>query len=452
MKILIAGAGRIGSAVAAALAVEGHDITIIEQSQEVVSSVSNALDVITIVGSAANPETLQDAGAADADLVIAATQYDEINMICGITAGKLGAKYVIARIRDPQYLASREFFHNSLGISMIINPEQACAAEISRILRFPGADQVDTFADGRVEMARVRIAEDSELAGLSLKDLPSRYRAKVLVCIAERDGKAIIPNGDFVITPNDRITIAGTPREMRRFFIPAGLYRRPIRSAMLMGGSRIALYLARNMLDNNIDVTILERDRNRCDELSEQVPGANIIWGDASRTDILLEEGLAETDAFLSLSGDDGSNIVASLSAKSCHVPKIITKINRTDLSEILAATGLEIIVNSRELVVEQITRCARAMMESVGSSMETLYRMADGKVEALEFLVNEDSRCADIRLRDLKLKPNVLICAINRGGDILIPGGNDRILPGDRVILVALTGRCSTLDDMMEN
>ena len=452
MKIIIAGAGRIGTAVAADLSHEGHDITVIDKDPTVIAEVSNTLDVICFEGSAANPETLREAGAAEADLVIAATESDEFNMLCAVTASRLGAGSTVARVRSPEYLSSREFLSSSLGINLVVNPEYECAAEISRILRFPGAEHVDTFADSRIELAEFRVSEDSILNGAALKDLPGLVHARVLIGIVERAGKASVPNGGFTLQAGDRITAAGVPREMRRFSIAAGLYRKPVKRAMLMGGSRIAVYLARTMLENGVKVTVIERDRARCDALCDLIPGADIICGDATYTDLLLEEGIADMDAFVSLSGEDGYNMVASLFARSCKVPSVITKIDRGQLSDILGLSGLDTIITAVDPAVQQITRYARAMGNSIGSSMETLYRLADGQAEALEFLVKDGASCAGVPLRSMKLRSGILICAITRGEKSFIPGGDDEILSGDRVIVITAAGRLAELDGILES
>ena len=451
MKIIIAGAGKIGRTVAAILSEEGHDITVIDRNPDIISSISNELDVICVEGSATNSETLREAGAAQADLLMAATELDEVNMVCGISARHLGTKHVIARIRDPEYLSQTEFLREALGLSVIVNPEYECAKEISRILRFPSAVRVATFSKGSVEIIAHKVTEGDKLDGLQLSDLQQSFGAKVLVSVVERGGEAIIPNGDFVLRSGDRLSITGEAKEVRRFFIAVGQYKKPVRKAMLIGGSRIAVYLARLLTEAGIDVTVVERDRETCDQLCDLVPDAAIICGDATRSDVLMEDGLLAADAFVALTGEDGDNIITSLYARNCSVGKIVVKVNRDHFSEILQDSGLESIVSPKAMVSQQLARYVRAMSNSMGSSMETLYRLAGGMVEALEFRVEEGAACVGVPLKDLKLKPNILICAVIRGRQSLIPDGNTVILPDDHAIVVSAAGRLHDMDDIVE-
>ena len=447
MKIIIAGAGKIGYTVAAVLADEGHDITVIDRDPDIIQSLSNDLDVICVEGSAADPEMLREAGAAGADLLLAATEHDETNMVCGISARKLGTQHVIARIRDPEYLHQTEFLREALGLSVIVNPENACAKEISRLLRFPGAARVDAFSKGSVEIVEHKVTVGGKLDGVPLKELNKRFGAKVLVSVVERGGDALIPNGQFVLQGGDRLSITGDSRELRRFFVAIGEYKKPVRRVMIMGGGRTAVYLARILLESGISVTLVDKDRARCDELCDLVPEAHVVCGDGTRSEVLQEDGLSTADAFVALSGDDGDNILASLYAKSCAVGKIVVKVERGYCAPILEKAGLDSIVSPKEIVAQQLARYVRAIGNSMGSSMETLYRLADGKVEALEFKVREGSAVVGVPLKDLKLKPNILIGAIIRGHASIIPDGNTCIQPGDHAVIVTAAGRLKDLD-----
>ncbi len=451
MKIIIAGAGKIGRTVAALLSQEGHDITIIEEKAETIAAISNELDVICVEGSATNPEVLQEAGAAQADLLMVATQHDEVNMVCGVSARHLGTRHVIARIRDPEYLNQTEFLREALGLSVIINPEYECAKEISRILRFPSAVRVDTFSKGSVELVEHRVAEGSKLDGLPLHQLQQRFDAKVLVGVVVREGETIIPNGDFILQGGDRLGITGDARELRRFFLASGQYVKPVRKAMLLGGGRIAVYLARLLAEVGISVTVVERDRATCDLICDMIPEALIVCGDGTRSDVLLEDGITAADAFVALTGEDGDNIITSMYAHRCGVSKIVAKVNREHFSEILENSGLDSIVSPKTMVAQQIVRYVRAMDNSMGSSMETLYHLADGSVEALEFRVGAEASCVGIPLKDLRLRPNILICALIRGRETLLPDGATVIQPGDHAVIVAAAGRLKNIDDMVE-
>ena len=312
MKIIVVGAGKVGYSVAKILSEEGHDITVIDRDPETITHLSNELDVICVEGSATNHETLLGAGAAEADLLMAATQQDEVNMVCGITARKLGTKHVIARIRDTEYLRQTEFLREVLGLSITINPEYECAKEIARILRFPSAARVDTFSKGSVEIVEHRVREHGKLDGMQLKDLSSVCGAKVLVSVVERGGEAIIPNGEFTLHAGDRLSITGATKELRKFFMAMGQYKKPVRNVMIMGGSRIAVYLTRLLQESGIGVSVIDRSPERCEHLCDILPGANIVCGDATRSEVLLEEGIRTTDAFVALTGDDGDNIITT--------------------------------------------------------------------------------------------------------------------------------------------
>ena len=447
MKIIIAGAGKVGRSVAALLAQEGHDITIIDKDPDTIQELSNELDVICVEGSATNPEVLREAGAEKADLLLAATEQDEVNMICGISARKLGTAHVIARVRDPEYLHQTEFLREALGLSVLVNPEYECAKEISRTLRFPGAVRVDAFSKGSLEIAELKIPEGGRLAGLALKELPKRFGAKVLVSVVERGGDALIPNGNFELRAGDRLSVTGDSRELRRFFTAIGEYKRPVRRVMLMGGGRSSVYLTRMLQENGISVTVVERDRERCDQLCDLIPEAHVVCGDATNSDVLQEDGLSSADAFVALTGDDEDNIITSLYAKNRGISKVVVKVNRDYLSEIIENVGLNSVVSPKEIVSQQLARYVRAMSNSLGGSMETLYRLADGKVEALEFKVSADSACVNIPLKDLKLRPNILICALIRGSKSIIPDGNSRILPGDHAVIVTAAGKLQNMD-----
>ena len=452
MKIVIAGTGKVGRTVAAVLSEEENDVTIIDLDPETVSLVSNDLDVICVEGNAADPEALRGAGVASADLVVAATEKDEVNMVCGIASRKLGAKHVIARIRDPLYLHQVAFLRDAMGLSQIINPEYECAKEISRILRFPGASRVDAFSKGSVEIVEHRIPEKGALDGVALRDLGTRFGARVLVALVEREGNALIPNGSTVLHSGDRLSITGSSRELRRFFVAIGEYKRPVRRVMIMGGGRTAVYLTRLLEESGIDVTIVERSRERCDLLCDLVPQAHIVCGDATFSDVLQEDGIATADGFVALTGDDGDNIITSLYARSCRVEKVVTKVNHEHFADILNDSGLDSIVSPKEIVALQLARYVRGLSDSAGSSVETLYRLVDGKVEVLEFQVLEESACVHVPLRELRLRENILISALIRGSKTILPNGSTVIMPGDHAIVVTAAGRLRSLDEILES
>ena len=452
MKIIIAGAGKIGYAIAQALSQEGHDITVIDKDSAAINRISNELDLICIEGSATNSATLIEAGAREADIMVAATVSDEVNMVCGISAVKLGTPHVVARIRDTEYLVQSEFLREALGLSVVVNPEFECAKAISRMLRFPSAVRVVSFSKGSVEIVDHRVEQGDRLDGMALKELGRLIDGNVLISVVERDGKAFIPNGDFVLCAGDKLSISGSPKGLRNFFTALGKQKRRVKTVMIMGGGRTAVYLANLLEESGMTVTILERNRERCEQLCDLAPKASIINGDATRGDVLMEEGIRTVDAFVALTGEDGDNVITSLYARACNVDTVITKVNREHFAEITEKYGLDRVVAPKDLVAQKLALYVRAMDASKGSSMETLYKLADGKVEALEFKVNEDSRCIGKTLRELQLRSGILVCALIRGSRSIIPDGSTQILPGDHAVVVSAAGRLSALDDILES
>ena len=447
MKIIIAGAGRIGSGIAQSLEAEGHDITVIDRDAATIESVSNSLDVICMLGSATNPDTLRESGAAEADILMAMTESDEVNMICALAAKRLGAKNIIARVRNPEYLSQTEFLRDAIGLSMLVNPEYECAKEISRILRFPGAVRVDTFSKGSAEIIDCRIPEGSPLHGLSLRESAQRFGAKVLVCVVERGEEALIPNGDFVLQSGDRLSLMGQAKEVRRFFSSIGQSGKRIRSVMIMGGGRVSVYLAR----------LLERALGRRKAVvAQHVREAEvahhlvrIICGDATQDEVLLEEGIRSADAFVALTGDDGDNIVTAMYAKRCSVGKTVVKVNMRHFSGMLDESG-DSMVAPKEIVAQQITSYVRAVGNSAAwGSIETMHKLAGGKLEALEFKVGDGANCIGVPLRDLHLRSGVLISAITRGRKTMIPNGSTVIESGDHAVVVAPAGMLRDINDM---
>ena len=310
---------------------------------------------------------------------------------------------------------------------------------------------MDAFSKGSLEIVEHRVAPGGMLDGVSLRDLQKIIGAKVLVSLAERDGKAIIPKGDFTVKGGDVLSITGISKELRKFFVAAGSYKRPVKNVMITGGGRTSVYLARILEENGISVTVIEEDRKRCEELCELIPDARIICGKASRSDVLLEEGIQSADGFVTLFGDDGDNIITSIYARHCTEGKIVTRINHEHFAEILSDKEFDSIVIPKKIIVQQITRYVRAMSNSVGSSMETLYKLADGKAEALEFKINPDAKCIGIPIRELQLKPNVLFAALIRGGKSVIPDGSTEIKAGDHAVIVTEAGWLETIDGIMK-
>lgn len=451
MKIIIAGAGRVGYVLAESLEAEGHDITLIDRNADTIERAANELDVICCLGSATNPDTLREAGTESADILMAVTESDEANMICALAARRLGTKYTVARVRNPEYLAQTGFLREAIGLSLVVNPEYEFAKEISRILRFPSAVRVETFSKGSVEILDYRVPEGSPLNGLTLREVAKRFDTKVLVTVVERGEEASIPHGDFTLRSGDKLSLLGESREMRRFFSAVGGKQLRIKNVMVMGGSRACVYLADLLEESGISVTVIDRSRERCDELCDLIPHARVICGDATQDEVLLEEGVRTADAFVALTGDDGDNIVTAMYAKRCGVPKTVVKVNMRHFSGMLDGEN-DSMIAPKEIVAQQLTGFVRAISNSADwGSVETLHKLAGGKVEALEFQVGEGARCIGIPLCDLKLRRGVLISAIIRGNKTLIPNGLTVIEKGDHAVVVAPAGMLKDINDMTD-
>ncbi len=442
MQIIIVGCGNVGSTLAEQLSKEGHNITVIDTKSDVVQNVSNNFDIMGIVGNGAGYSIQKEAGIEEADLLIAVTGSDELNLLCCLIAKKAGDCHTIARVRNPVYSREVSFIKEELGLSMIINPEEAAAREIARVLKFPSAIKIDTFAKGRIELVKYRVEEDSPLCDQSLKNISAKLRCDVLVCIVERGEEVYIPDGNFILRAKDEISVVGSAKNSVLFFKKLGVTTTRAKDAFIVGGGETAYYLAKQLLSVGIDVKIVERDMERCEELSELLPQAIIIHGDGTDRDLLLEEGIPQTEAFVALTNFDEENIMLSLFVKSIARAKLITKVHRIAYDELIAELDLGTVIYPKYITAEIIIKYVRAKQNSIGSNIETLYRMSNDRVEALEFQVKADSPVLGVPLQELQLKPNLLISCINHKGEIIIPGGQSVISPGDTVVIVTtLTG-----------
>ncbi len=454
MKIVIVGGGKVGSKLTESLCAEGHDIIVIDSNADVLERLSNVMDVGCVVGNGATYKAQKEARVESADLLIAATAHDEINMLCCIVAHKLGAHNTIARIRDPEYTEQLALLKDELGLSMTINPELAAAEEISRMLRIPSALNVEIFARGRVELIEMRISPDSPLVGISLMQIYKRYQIKLLICVVARGSEVIIPNGEFVLNAGDRLHITASPVEMARFF--KAVYpdkRRKIKSVMITGGSRIAYYLAQRLARVGIGVKIIENSAERAKELSQLLAKAIIIRGDSTDHELLREEGLDEADAFIALTGMDEMNIISAFFAKWRNVGKVVAKVNNENLFGILPEGVLDSVVSPKTATANQILSFVRGVDSSPeGSNVETVYQIAGGRAEALEFAAKGNHPVFGIPLKELsiRLKKELLIACIVRGATTIIPGGNDSILSGDRVVIITKHRRINDLMDIL--
>lgn len=457
MRIFIVGCGKIGRTLAQQLVAESHDVTIIDTDERVLASINNTLDVICYAGNGASYLTLRDAGAADADLVIAVTESDEVNMLCCLTAHKLGAHHTVARVRNPGYFDQLYFLKEELGLSMVINPELAAAQEIARILRFPSAAKVELFAKGRAELVSFRIAEDSPLIGIPLFKLPQKLGMRVLFCAVERDGEVVIPDGAFSLRPNDRAYITGATEEIAGAFKKLQMLAGRVRSVIIGGGGKITYYLSNILVKSGMQVKIIESDGPKAQELAARLPKCTVLHGDIFNHELLHEEGLNDSDAFVALTGLDEGNILAAMYASESGARKVITKVNNQNLVALVRDTRLESIVSPRDITANRIVAYVRAVNASKESSnIESLFRIVGGRVEVLEFHAHTDGGAQGERaflhkpLKDLKLKPGILIACIVRNGKAIIPGGMSTIEPRDGVLVVTKDHRLNALADIL--
>lgn len=452
MNIIVAGCGKIGQAVIATLCAEGHDVTVLDNNPNLIGEMTNIYDVIGVCGNAADCETLEQADIDKAELFICVTGSDEMNMLSCFIAKKMGAKHTVARIRNPEYNdRSLGFMRGHLDLSMSINPELLVAQELYNILKLPSAFKVEYFSRRNLEMIEVKLKNDSPLCGKKLSKLREKQNAEFLIGAVLRGGKVIIPDGSFELMAGDEISIAAAPSDMQKLLKSLGILKKQARSVMILGGSKTAYYLSKMLLSSGNEVKIIEKDKARCEQLSEKLPKAVLIGGDGSQQELLLEEGLRSLDAFVALTGMDEENILISIFASNQNVPKVISKVNRDEMVKMAENLGLDCIVSTKSITSDIILRYTRALNNSLGSSIETLYKIMNGKVEALEFKVHPDSRLIGVPIKNLKIKPGILIAGIIRAGKkTIIPTGDDMILQGDRVIILSAEYRIKRLSDIL--
>lgn len=442
MQIIIVGCGNVGRTLVEQLSKEGHHITVIDMNAQIVKELSDKYDVLGVIGNGASHSVQLEAGVNKADLLIAVTGKDELNLLCCLIAKKAGGCHTIARVSNPVYSGEIAFIKEELGLSMVINPKYAAAAEIARLLRFPAALEIDTFAKGRVELVKFRVEDSLALCGMQLKDISIKLKSDVLICAVERGEDVIIPDGNFVLEAKDEITIVGSVAKMVSFFKKLGIPTTSAKDTLIIGGGETAFYLAEMLISTGIQVKMVELDKERCMHLSEILPQAMIIWGDGTDRDLLMEEGLDRAGSIVTMTNVDEENIMLSLFAKSQSKGKIITKVHRIAYDELIDSLDVGSVIYPKYITSEAIIKYVRAMSNSVGSNIETLYRLNDNRIEALEFYIREDAPVVGIPLMELNLKPNILLCSINHKGVISTPGGKSMIQVGDTVVVVTtMTG-----------
>ena len=437
MNIIIAGDGKVGTMLTRQLSTEGHDITVIDSNSAVLQQSVERYDVICVHGNCASMSVLQQAGVKEADLLIATTSADEVNLLCCTTAHALNPKlHTIARIRNPEYTEQIYRMRNVFGLSMVINPENQAATEIERLLKYPGFLRRDTFAKGKTEIVELRVDAGSKLCNVRLMDLRSIVKCQVLVCAVLREGSASAPRGDFVLREGDRIFVTALSQNLTTLLKNLGILTRRVRDVTICGGGRISYYLASRLKKSGISVRIIEKDYDRCRELSELLPEADIIHGNVREQDLLESEGVAGSDALVALTGLDELNMIVSLYGTSRNVPQVITKLSHTGNSSVIGNLSLGSVICPRALVCSNIVRYVRAMENQTGAAM-SVHTIADGQVEALEFLVDENARNCGKPLKEFKLKPNVLLVSISHGANTEIPNGDSVFQKGDIVVVV---------------
>ncbi len=450
MKIVIVGGGSVGSAICAQLVGEGHDLTVVDTDITALNEISNTCDVFGVVGNGAEVSVLKKAGAEKAELLIAVTSGDEINILCCSAAKKLGTKQTVARVRNPEYAELMHLMKNEMNLSLTINPELAAAKEIYRFLRFPYAAKIDTFCRGRVEVAEFVVTPDSMLCGMTMLDLRAKLHLRFLVCSVLRDGEAHIPSGNFRIEAGDTLCITAAEDEIAAFFKAIKAYKRPVRNVLIVGGSRTTYYLETLLAKSKMSSTVIEPSAARCRELAEDF-SCKVICDNGTKQDLLLEEGIETADAFLALSTVDEENAIVSMYAKTKNVHKIVTMIQSMSYVDLFKNVGLETIVSPKFSTATYILRYVRSMADARGEEIESLHTFMDGRVEALEFVIKSAiDGITDIPLKQLRPKAGVLIACIVRRDRVIIPSGDDVMQKGDTVIVVTTGGEVREMRDIV--
>jgi len=451
MKIIVFGCGKVGATVISGLSGEGHDIVAIDKDQKEVEKITNVYDVMGLCGNGIDSDTLIEAGCDEAELFVAVTGSDELNMLGCFLARRMGAKHTIARLRNPEYNdESLVFIRQHLDISMPINPDKQVAREIFNTLRFPSAVKVETFSGRNLEIVELVLGNDSPFADMKLIDIRKKYDENFLVCYVVRDDQVFIPDGNFMLCVGDKIGVTASRSEIQKLLKNMGMPQKMPGSVMIMGASRIAYYLSHMLIGAGVSVKVVEKNPEVCAEFASGVPSAVMIMGDGMDPEVMMEEGIDSAEGFVALTGTDEVNILASFFATSRNVPAIITKVNRSELASTSEKLGLRSIVSPQKTVSDILSRYARAIHNSLGSNVETLYKLMDGKAEVLEFKVAADFEYCNITFRELKTKQNILVAGIVRGRKPIIPSGNDVILPGDRVVVLAAGHTLGDLSDII--
>lgn len=452
LHIIIVGCGKVGTTLIEQLSKEGHDITIIDKNPQIIQEMTNMYDIMGQIGNGASYSVQMEAGIDKADLIIAVTASDELNLLCCTVAKQVGDCAAIARVRTPDYSREAGYLREKLGLAMIINPELEAAKEVARILALPSALEVNSFAHGQADLIKLKIPEGNMLHNMTIVDFSQAIETNVLVCAVEREGQVYIPSGNFCLQTGDVISCVAPSEFSRVFLQEIGFETKQVRNTMIIGGGKASYYLASQLMMMGIDVKIIERNRERCEELSVLLPKAIIINGDGSDEELLKEEGIEYVESFVPLTGLDEENIFLTLHARQISNTKAITKINRVVFKDVISKLDLGSVVYPRYITAEAIIAYVRAKKNSLNSNIETLYHMFDNRAEAIEFRIDEKSEITDVPLMNLKLKKELLISFIHRKGTILLPNGRDCIKVGDTVMIVTTHTGFTDIKDILEN
>ena len=452
MKIIIIGCGSVGSTIAKQLSQEGHDLVVIDSNEAQIKKICDGWDVMGMVGNGASLTAIKEAGAATADLLIAATDSDERNILCCLIAKKSGTKHTIARVRDPELRDEMAFIKDDLGLSMWVNPELAAADEIARLLKFPTAIEIDSFARGRVELLKFQVTKDSPICGVALKNLSKAVDTRVLICMVERGAEVFIPKGDFTMWEGDKVSFVASSKEALKFFKMIGINQGKARDCTIIGASATSFYLAKKLSDTGVSVKIIEKDRKKCEDFAEKLPKAIVICGDGQDKGLLGEEGIEHTDGFVTLTNYDEANVMMSIYAKKVNPKaKLVTKVHRSTYDDIIDEMNIGSIINPKLLAGEYVVKYVRSIQNTLDNDIETLYKLKGGKVEALEFIVGNIPEIINIPLMQLAIKDDVLICSIIHNGQVETPTGKSVIVPGDTVVVVTTNLGFKNISDILK-
>ena len=450
MRIIIIGCGKVGRALAQQLSEEDHDIVMVDNQQQRLQEFNEEVDAMCINGNGASISVLEEAGIEEADVLIAVTDSDELNLLCCLVAKKASSCHTIARVRNPVYNYDINFIKERLGLSMVINPEYVTAQEITRLLRFPSAIQIDTFAGGNVEILKFKIKPEFRMNGMPIYGLSERFPAKVLICAVERDNQVFIPGGEFVLRDNDLVSVVASPQDCADFFRDLGLSTRPVKNALIVGGGTLGYYLAESLLKCKMDVRIIERNAERCEMLSELLPKASIINGDGTDRKMLYQSGFDTVESMISLTGIDEENIFLAQFAKENTKAKLVTKVTRLAYDNIIQKLEIGSVVYPKYITADLILQYVRALENTIGNSVETLCHILDNRAEALAFTIKKESSLVDTPLSQLKLKKDLLVASIKHENVVTIPKGQDRIQVGDTVIIVTTQKGLQDINDIL--